>query len=350
MTPDEACTYPIDLETHYGYIYCLTFPNGKKYVGQSKRPWKQRWHGHKSPNSDCVALRQALQKYQPCNTHWEILSYAKDLIELNQLESHFIKILHTLSPNGYNLTTGGDSNEHSLYSKRKQQISMALYTLKKNKPEATREDALDYILARNQLVEDQLDTGFNVISYITSNTNSILLNSGAFESREYFKDLWLTDNKIEEREALRDKLSKTQRDLSGRPVCCVETGETFSCAPEAAEKHPEWIKNKICACCKGTRKSHKGLHFYYTDISKEEFERLKAFWESPFQIPESTIMSRKAVMCKETGKAYESLREAATAVFNIEDKKIAKDIATQIGRVCSGQRKQYKGFHFTYVQ
>lgn len=88
-----------------GFIYCLTFPNGKKYVGQTTRTVESRVRDHKVPSNKCLLVKQAYAKYGAFDV--ETLREVED-DELNDLEIHYIKELNTLSPNGYNLTTGGE--------------------------------------------------------------------------------------------------------------------------------------------------------------------------------------------------------------------------------------------------
>lgn len=88
-----------------GFIYCLTFPNGKKYVGKTTRTIEERMQGHKRPSNKCPLVKYAYEKYGT----FEI----ETLIEvenehLDKYEVHYIKEFQTLSPNGYNLTTGGE--------------------------------------------------------------------------------------------------------------------------------------------------------------------------------------------------------------------------------------------------
>ena len=103
MNPEEACIIQQDLSKHYGYVYCLTFPNGKCYVGQTKQQWRYRWSGHKDPNSQCIALRRALNKYGYIAPEWTVLGYADSPQELNKMQEHYINKKCSLSPGGYNL-------------------------------------------------------------------------------------------------------------------------------------------------------------------------------------------------------------------------------------------------------
>lgn len=120
MSPDEACNYHIDLENHYGYIYCITFPNGKKYVGQSRRPWRERWKNHQKESSGCIAVHNALNKYASMPLKWELLDYAQDAHELTKKEAHYILDMDTLTPNGYNIVVPSNDRRYWKGLTRKQ--------------------------------------------------------------------------------------------------------------------------------------------------------------------------------------------------------------------------------------
>lgn len=93
-----------------------TFPNGKKYIGKTKRTMAQRkinsqtWEGY----SKCTLLWKAIQKYGVANIQETIL--VKEEMEdekANELEKYYIALYKTnvnkYGPSyGYNLTDGGE--------------------------------------------------------------------------------------------------------------------------------------------------------------------------------------------------------------------------------------------------
>lgn len=97
----------------YGEIYVITCRvSGKQYVGQTIRGVKTRWQEHKSLTSRCNPhLRNAMKLYGTDNFDLKIVDTAGDLDELNLKEVQWISQLNTFNPNGYNLTTGGDSGK-----------------------------------------------------------------------------------------------------------------------------------------------------------------------------------------------------------------------------------------------
>ena len=81
--------------------------SGKKYIGQTTKNVNIRWNDHCRPYSECVKLSNAIQKYGKDAFEFTVLEECETLDQLNEREVHWIKELNTLSPNGYNLHTGG---------------------------------------------------------------------------------------------------------------------------------------------------------------------------------------------------------------------------------------------------
>jgi group I intron endonuclease len=101
-----------------GIIYILENKiNGKHYVGQTIQTFNERFNGHKSAD---LYIDKAIRKYGI--TSFEIFlleNVPKE--ELNYWECHYISECHSLFPNGYNMSTGGNKNKHPCVEvKRKQ--------------------------------------------------------------------------------------------------------------------------------------------------------------------------------------------------------------------------------------
>ena len=90
------------LEERYGSIYKITFPNGKVYVGQTKRTLAQRGAEHIKETSGCIKLKNAFKKYghEDC-----VMSVLKDTIPekfLDFWENKFIDEYDSINQ-GYNI-------------------------------------------------------------------------------------------------------------------------------------------------------------------------------------------------------------------------------------------------------
>jgi group I intron endonuclease len=88
-------------------IYCIyrhTSPIGKSYIGQTMR-YKRRCKEHQEKTFGAFSC--AIKKYGWDSFAHEILIDGLTIDEANELERFFISWLGTVSPQGYNLTTGG---------------------------------------------------------------------------------------------------------------------------------------------------------------------------------------------------------------------------------------------------
>ena len=91
-----------------GYIYCITFPNSKMYIGQTKRSVEKRIKEH-YVQDNCRLISNAIQKYGKQHISVETLLEVNDK-DLDIYEKKFISLLSTQYPNGYNLTDGCGNN------------------------------------------------------------------------------------------------------------------------------------------------------------------------------------------------------------------------------------------------
>ena len=95
-----------------GIIYMYTAPNGKKYIGQTWHEAKRRWD-HRSMSGRDSVFHRAIKKHGKDSFLYEILhSGIATQDELNALECQEIARYNTISPNGYNLTIGGEGGKH----------------------------------------------------------------------------------------------------------------------------------------------------------------------------------------------------------------------------------------------
>jgi group I intron endonuclease len=95
-------------------VYCLTFPNGKRYVGISfgKKGILNRWKGEaleaKRPKNNSK-LANAIRKYGWENVNKEIIIIIDDEKRMKNIETQLIALWNLQNDNyGYNMTAGGD--------------------------------------------------------------------------------------------------------------------------------------------------------------------------------------------------------------------------------------------------
>ena len=106
-----------------GYIYLLTSPSGKQYVGQTTRTVAERWKqhvsaAHSNKKSNCRVLNRAIKKHGHLHFIVETLEECEDA-ELDEKEIAYIQKYKTLVPHGMNLKAGGSGGKWSQETKLK---------------------------------------------------------------------------------------------------------------------------------------------------------------------------------------------------------------------------------------
>jgi group I intron endonuclease len=117
------------MNTHVmGVIYLITsLVNNLMYVGQTSGPVHKRWKSHikaaeqlkKYKNGEIDRCTHSRSRLYHAMIHYGFDKFIFEIIvddipneELDTLEIYFIQEYDTLSPNGYNLTTGGGHFKH----------------------------------------------------------------------------------------------------------------------------------------------------------------------------------------------------------------------------------------------
>lgn len=92
-------------------VYLITNKvNGKAYVGLTVKSLAWRWKSHcaSARFGSEMLIARAIRKYGVDGFIVEQIGLAYSIKEMQQMEQDFIKRYETLSPLGYNLTTGGE--------------------------------------------------------------------------------------------------------------------------------------------------------------------------------------------------------------------------------------------------
>ena len=99
------------MENKTGIIYKLTFPNGKSYIGLTRRSLKSRLsrHMYDAKNGSDFFVHRAIRKYGTDSVIASVIATG-NLEDLPQMEIDAIATHNTLTPNGYNLNKGGQGN------------------------------------------------------------------------------------------------------------------------------------------------------------------------------------------------------------------------------------------------
>jgi hypothetical protein len=92
----------IILEDEVGLVYKISFPNGKNYIGQTKRTIFARMREHRRDDSGCVKLKNALNKYQPEEVYASVLKRDIPVKYLDFWENFYMTEYDSIT-NGYNI-------------------------------------------------------------------------------------------------------------------------------------------------------------------------------------------------------------------------------------------------------
>ena len=85
--------------------------NKMSYIGQTTRNLKERKSAHlKRAKLSNLKFYNAIKKYGEKKFSWTILKLCKTRKELNYWEEFYINQHNSMTPNGYNLTKGGNGS------------------------------------------------------------------------------------------------------------------------------------------------------------------------------------------------------------------------------------------------
>ena len=107
-------------ETESGVVYLLTSPSGKQYVGQSWDYNRRMSYYRRGKCKSQRVLYRAIKKYGWDNfTSVCIVQGIQTQEWLDKIETAYIKAFNTLSPHGYNMTTGGEGGKPCAETRKK---------------------------------------------------------------------------------------------------------------------------------------------------------------------------------------------------------------------------------------
>lgn len=87
-------------------VYRLVFPNGKSYVGQTRRLPHERFEEHVKNAKNESLVRRAIDKYGVQTVKLQTLAVVSEN-DVDTAERIFIAAYETVAPLGYNLAAGG---------------------------------------------------------------------------------------------------------------------------------------------------------------------------------------------------------------------------------------------------
>lgn len=236
-------------------IYKITNKiNGKVYIGQTIRTLETRWKEHvlnsfKHKTSMC--LHDSIRKYGAENFTIEQIDVASTRDELDKKEIYWIKYYNSLSPNGYNLETGGNKN-HSISEETRIRMS------KSQKGRVLSKEHREKIGNgnKNKIRSDETR------KKISESKTGKPIKKFSLETRLKISKARLGCKLSNETKHKLSNLNKGLNNPRCRAVICVETDEIFDCILYASI-NKKVNKSAISQVCKGNRKTCGGYHWEY---------------------------------------------------------------------------------------
>lgn len=219
-------------------IYKITnIYNGRVYVGQTVCTLAKRWNEHATSKKNS-ALYNAFRKYGRENMKIEVVCSAIDPCYLNELEQHFIKYYNSLSPHGYNHTSGGDSAyARSEESKQKQRAAM---TGRVHSEEARKK------ISESLIGKPSPRKGVKLSDETKAKISAVQIGRKASEETKKKQSISHVGAKA----------------YNSRKVQCIETGAIYGSTGEAS-RETNIQQTSISAVCLGNRKTAGGFTFKY---------------------------------------------------------------------------------------
>lgn len=243
---------------YHGYIYkiCNT-ENNKVYIGQTRRDLNIRWKEHlndaNSGKEENKILYRAMRKYGVDKFYILLIkeyafnSKTELMHELDREEIMYISQYHSMTPNGYNMQSGGISSSDNM----KQPID-----------KYSNNGIL--IKSYESITDACVEDGNLNRSHISECCKGKLCTSGGFVWR--FKgDPFDKYHKIDKRTASVDVYSKDGILIGSYQTCMDAIYELFN------DTNHKKYNSHIASCCQGKRKTAYGFVWRYAG---ESFEKI----------------------------------------------------------------------------
>lgn len=225
--------------------------NGKVYIGQTTRSLSYRWSCHCTLTSHCHAINAAIKKYGKENFTVEQIDVAATREELDQKEIFWIKHYDSMSPNGYNLHSGGE--HHEVSEETRQKISNA------NKGRKLSEECRLKISKAHKGRRRTVEQRKKLSEHWKEQWKNVDFANKMSKIRKEFCNNPEWKNKVSN--SLKGKFLGGNSPLA-KKILCVETNVTYSCASEAM-RLLNVCDSSIRLCCNGKYKTAGGYHWRY---------------------------------------------------------------------------------------
>ena len=212
------------MENNYK-LYVHICPNGKRYYGITKQEPKRRWNNGKSYKNN-QHFTNAINKYGWDNIEHIVLFDSLAEHEAKELEQYYIQWYDTANRDyGYNISLGGDANNHSEETKKKMSD-----------------------IHKGHIVSDETKKKISKNHADVSGENHPMY--GKHHSDETKKKISKNNSRFWKGK----QLSEDTKKKMSRPIICITTNQIFYGLSEAERQYGVPNSN-IVKCCQGKRKS-----------------------------------------------------------------------------------------------
>lgn len=244
--------------------------NGKRYVGLTKQNCQDRWKHDGMGYQTQKKFFRAILKYGWDNFDHEIIASNLTAEQASDLEQELIKKYNSIE-NGYNISPGGSTTNHSAATLEKMRQSMIGKKHSENTKKLIRESkkeewipvqSLEDNIQYENIGEASRITGIDKSS-ITKCCQGITLTAGGKTWRYLEPD----------RAALYKSVTDNRVNKAKKPVYCITTDvyyETVRAAAIATKSD----ESNIIKVCKGKYKTTNGLKWRYAEWQELTHERV----------------------------------------------------------------------------
>ena len=341
-------------------MYCVyrhTAPNGKTYIGITKRPPNERWRRGLGYQSNLIFFR-AINKYGWDNIKHEILMDGLTREEAKAAEVRLIaEHRSTEREFGYNITAGGNTGVSRPHTQEEKEKARANWMGEKN-PKARSVICLETLETYKTVSEARKATGASKICECCKRSYKHR-TSGGYHWSFYDPDkpmTWYSSllDSYKEEESVRPPLSEVSKrkaiEAHQKTVICLETGRTYPSLADASDDTGA-PRPGICNCCKGKSRTAGGYHWAYYDSNKEPSyyadllnqqirDKRKSYKRSDKYLADLSKRTSKAVRCVETDVVYPS---------QVAAEKATGTRRSDICACCKGRQFTAGGFHWEYT-
>jgi len=300
--------------------------NGKNYVGQTTRTLEKRKREHLTDYKNDKKTKskyfyRSLNKYGEDSFVWESIDTAKTQDELNIKEKFWIKELNSISPNGYNLTNGGEFGK--IYGE-------AEIRRVKNSKETNIERFGRKVININTKEIYRTATDASLVAGVSREAIAYCCK-GVFKKAGEYTYAYLEDYE-ENKEYYNNYIWENYH---SEKVINLSNGKIYKSMIEA-EQDLGIAYQMISNCCRKAQKSAGGYFWAYYDKYNSDNEYKDYYTE----LIKNFKGKNKKVINLDTFECFNSIADAS--------KKYNTD-PSSIMRVCQGKNNTGGGFKWVYI-